>query len=88
MVWRCAIVEQQRDFLLQPGLVPFDGEMVMRLTFDQIARQLALRQQGIGADGLAGNVEGIEHGGKHAYFIGLLGLVLAFYGQSADFFWV
>ena len=46
---RCrAIPEQQRDFLLQAGLVAFDCEMVMRLTSDQIVRQLVLRQQGIG----------------------------------------
>ena len=62
--------------------------MVMRLTFDQIDRQLALRQQGIGADRLAGNRNGIEHGGKHSYFIGLLGRFLTFYGERPDFFWV
>ena len=87
MVGRCALLEQQRDIFLQPGLIAFDSRMVMGLSFNQIVRPLALRQQGIGADRLAGDIEGIEHGGKHPDFIGLLGFVLACYRKGADFFW-
>ena len=78
--------EQQRNIFLEFALIAFDGEMVMRLTFDQIDRQLALRQQGIGADCLAGNSNRIKHGGKHSDFIGLLGRLLTFYGERTDFF--
>jgi hypothetical protein len=73
-------VEQQRDVFVQSRLIAFDGEMVMRLTFEQVARQAALRQKGIGANRFAGDVDGVKHGGKHPDFIGLLALVLACYG--------
>ena len=88
MVGRSTLLEQQRNVFLEFALTAFDGEMVMRLTFDQIDRQFALRQQSVGADRLAGNSDGIEHGGKHPDFIGLLGRLLTFYGERTDFFWV
>ena len=62
--------------------------MVMRVATDQIVGERALRQQSIGTDGLAGNIDDIEYAGKHPDFIGLLGRVLTFYGERPDFFWV
>ena len=50
--------------------------------------QLALRQQGVGTDGLANHIDGLEHHGKHFDLIGLLGLAAACSGQGVDFFWV
>ena len=88
MVGRTTLLEQQCNVFLEFALIAFDAEMVMRLTFDQIDRQLALRQQRIGANRLAGNRNGIEHGGKHADLIGLLGRLLIGYGERTDFFWV
>ena len=58
MVGRSTLLEQQRNVFLEFALIAFDGEMVMRLTFDQIDRQFALRQQSVGADRLAGNSDG------------------------------
>ena len=88
MMGRSSRLEQQRKVFLELGLITFDREMVMRLTFDQIDRQLALRQQGIGADRLTGNRDGIEYRREHPDFIGPFGDFLAFYGECADFFWV
>ena len=88
MVGRSTLLEQQRNVFLEFALIAFDGEMVMRLTFDQIDRQFALRQQSVGADRLAGNSDRIEHGSKHPDFVGLLGRLLTFYGERTDFFWV
>ena len=50
--------------------------------------QLALREEGIGGDVLALNVDAVEQRDEHPDLIGLLGFFLAFYGQCADFFWV
>jgi hypothetical protein len=55
---------------------------------DQVAREFALGQQGIGGDGLAGDVQALEERDEHADFIGLFERVGAVYGQRADFFWV
>lgn len=55
---------------------------------NNIVCQLALRQQGIGRDEFVFNVDGIKQLSEHADFIGLLLLITACYGQSADFFWV
>ena len=88
MVGRTTLLEQQCNVFLEFALIAFDGEMVMRLTFDQIDRQLALRQQGIGANRLASNSDGIKYGSKHPDFIGLLGRLLIGYGERTDFFWV
>jgi hypothetical protein len=55
---------------------------------DYVVCQFALRQQRICRDEFAFNVDGIEQLSDHADFVGLLLLITAFYGQSADFFWV
>ena len=86
---RClAILEQKRDIALERGLIAFDREVVMRLALHHIGRQFALRQQGIGGDVLALNVESIQQRNEHPDFIGLLGFFATRYGQSTDFFWV
>jgi hypothetical protein len=56
--------------------------------FDQVVGELALREQGIGGDGLAGDVHTLEQGNEHPDLVGLFDLIGAVYGQSGDFFWV
>src|SRR5207253_2124862 len=56
-----AILEIEFQIFQNSRLIAFDGEMVMRLALgDQIVGQLALRQQGIGTDLLARNLDGLE----------------------------
>ena len=87
-IGRLAILEQKRDIALERGLIAFDCEVVMRPAVHDIGPQFALRQQGIGGDVLALNIQSIQQRNEHPDFIGLLGLFAARYGQSADFFWV
>ena len=88
MVGCSPLTEQKGDVFLKFALIAFDGEMVMRVSTDQIVGEPALRQQGIGADRLAGDIDGVEYAGKHPDFIRLLRLILTFYGERTDFFWV
>jgi hypothetical protein len=60
----------------------------MRPTLHQIVGVFALRQQGIGGDQSAFDIDGIKQGSKHPNFVGLFLLITAFYGQSTNFFWV
>src|SRR2546430_13663810 len=56
-----AILEIEFQIFQNSRLIAFDGEMVMRLALgDQIVGQLALRQQGIGTDLLARNLDRSE----------------------------
>ena len=55
-VQRSAVLEQQGDIAFQRRLIAFDREVVMGLFANDIRRQGALRQQGIGRDVLAPDV--------------------------------
>ncbi len=85
-----APVEVEHKVLEQAGLVAFDGEVVMRVTvLDQVAGEIPLRQQGIGADVFALNLDRLQHGDGHLNLIGLLDTFgIAVDLQGADFFWV
>jgi len=85
-----AVLEIQGEIFEESGLIAFDGEMVMGLpVFDEVASQEALRQQGVGADGLTLDADRLEQGNGHFDFVGLLDLIAAgAYRQGADFFWV
>lgn len=62
----------QSSVFEQAGLVTFDGEMVVRLpVLDQVAGELTLRQQRIGADVFAFDVDGLKP--RDGHLIGLLG---------------
>jgi len=51
----------QRDVFKKSGLVVFDGEVVMSMTFsDQIVGDTALGQKGIGGNFFALNIDGIK----------------------------
>ena len=70
-------------------MIALGCEMVIGTALnDHVVCQFALRQQRICRDEFAFNVDGIEQLGEHPNLIGLLLLILAFYGQSSDFFWV
>ncbi len=85
-----SVLEEAGEILKQRRLVAFDGEVVVRLpVLDQVAGELALSQERIGADILALDDDGIEQRDSHLDLIGLLGFFGgALYGQGADFFWV
>ncbi len=84
-----ALGEDQADIGVQGRLVVFDGEDVVGAARDEIVGQRALGQEGVGGDGLAADVEGVEDRDGHPNLIGLLERVAAVDdGQHADFFWV
>jgi len=69
-------------------LIGFDGVEVVGVTAEEVVCQLALGQQGIGGEGLAGNVDGIDERDEGTDLIGLFFLIAIGYRQGADFFWV
>src|SRR2546430_7987062 len=80
-----AILEIEFQIFQNSRLIAFDGEMVMRLALgDQIVGQLALRQQGIGTDLLARNLDGLEQWDGGLDLVGAFGffLFLARYWQG------
>jgi len=87
-IWRFAILKQQRDVVLQRGLITFGCEVVITAALHHVISQLTLCEQGIGRDQFALDLNGIKQWRKHANLIGLLALIAPLYGQSADFFWV
>ena len=61
----------------------------MRLALsDQVFSQLALRQQGVGGNILALNVDGFQQRDGRLDLVGALEFFAVFYWQGADFFWV
>jgi hypothetical protein len=75
--------------LQDSGLVSFYSEMVVSLSLcDQILGQLALGQQGIGANILALDIDGIQQWDGHLDFVRAFDFFAIFYGQGANFFWV
>ena len=83
-----AALEDQADVFAQGRLVVFDGEDVVGVVVDQVFGELALGQQRVGGDGLAGDVEGFQQRDDPPDLVGLLDLIGAAYGQGADFFLV
>src|SRR5437899_9838549 len=72
-----AILEIEFQIFQNSRLIAFDGEMVMRLALgDQIVGQLALRQQGIGTDLLARNLDGLEQWDGGLDLVGAFGFFL------------
>jgi hypothetical protein len=78
---RCPAILKQEGYVgLKRGLVALGGEMVVTLTPNNVGRQFALREQRIGSDVTAGDVDFIENLHEHPDFIGLLDFFLIFYG--------
>lgn len=83
-----AVLEIKSDIITEPGLVPFDSEMIMRLpALNYIVGKLALCQQGIGGDLLALDIYGIKQGNCHLDLVGLFGVFVTFSRQCPYFFW-
>lgn len=83
-----AIFEPEGNIFEKGALVCFDGEMIMGMTLrDQILRDLALSQQGIGRHILARDIDGVQQGDGHVDFVRAFGLFMVAYGQGANFFW-
>ena len=87
-VGRSAVFEDQPDGVMKRGLIVLGHEDIMGLAFNGIGGQLALGQQGIGGEGLAGDVEGVEDGDGHPALVGLFDRIALAYGEGTDFFWV
>ncbi len=67
-------------FFQQMFLITLDGEVVVGPTlFHEIAGELALGEQGIGTDGLAADLDGVQQRDGRFDFIGLLRLITPFY---------
>ena len=70
-------------------LVSFDGEMVVSLSLpDQILGQLALCQQGIGANILPLDIDSSQQWDGHLDFIRAFDFFAIFYWKGANFFGV
>ena len=83
------VVKIESGLFKQLFLIAFDGEVVVRVALlNQIPGQFALGEQGIGADGFALDVEGLQQRDSGFDFVGLFLLVAVFYRQGSHFFWV
>lgn len=79
---RCAsILEEEFDGFKESGLVAFDGEVIMGLSFNDVIADVALGQQGVGGDGFALDGNGVEQGNDGFDFVGAFGFVAAGDGQ-------
>jgi hypothetical protein len=65
----------QADVGGECGLVVLGDEHVVRIARDQILGECALGEQGVGGDGLAGDVDGLEHRDGHPDLVGTFQLV-------------
>ena len=72
----------------QGRLVVLGDEDIVRTALGQIIGELALGQQRVGGQGLAGEVEGIEYRDRHPDLVGAFQLLAATDRQRGDFFWV
>jgi hypothetical protein len=81
------VVKIEIDVFKQILLIAFDGEVVVCAPLlNQVTSQLALGQQGIGGNGFALDVNGVQQGDGGLDFVGLFFLVTAFYGEGPHFF--
>lgn len=80
------LLEEQAKIGVQVRLIIFDGKDVVGVVRAEVIGELALGEQGVGGEGLAGDIQGVEERDHHPDLVGLLDLVAARYGQGADFF--
>ena len=67
-----SILKNQSHILKQRGLIGFDGEVVVGLTFgDQVVGEFALGEQSIGGDVFVLEIEAVEQRDGHADLVGL-----------------
>ena len=82
--------EEQPEVVEQGRLVALGGEYEVGAAVVEEVGELALGEQGVGGEGLAGEVEfeAFEHGDDGSDFVGALGLVVGAEREAVDFFWV
>ena len=79
----------QGDRLEQTRLVSLCREVIVCAPLlRQVAGQVTLGEQCVCGDGSAFNLNGIQHGCRNLYLIGLLFSITTFDRECADFFWV
>ena len=83
-----ALGEVQADVVSQVRLIVLGDEDIVRAARNEMAGELALCEQGIGGDGLAGDVDGIKDRDGHPDLVGAFQFVAAVDGERGDFFWV
>ena len=60
----------------------------MRLALlDQICGEFTLREQGVGGDVLADDIDGVQQGNSRLNLVRAFNFFPTFYGQGAHFFW-
>jgi hypothetical protein len=84
-----ALVEVELQGFQKSWLVAFDGEVVMRLALlDQIGGEAALREQGIGGDLFAPNLDSVQPRDGRFDLVGALDFIPILDRQGTYFFWV
>ena len=87
-----AVAEEELDVAEEGGLVGLGGEREVGAAASEMVREPALRQQGVGGEGDAVEVEvGVEipeHGDDGADLVGTFGVVVGADREPVDFFWV
>ena len=85
-----AAVEEQPEVVEQGRLVALGGEHEVGAAGAEEVGELAPGEQGVGGEGLAGEVEfeAFEHGDDGSDLVGALGLVVGAERKAVDFFWV
>ena len=83
-----SVLEVERNVFEETGLVSFDGEVIMGITFlDQVMGDFALGQQGIGGNIPSLDIDGIKERDGGLDFIGTFDLSTIFYRERTYFFW-
>ena len=81
-----AVVEQERDVVVQVRLIALDGEQIVGAAGEEVIGQSALGEQRIGGEGAARDIgERLEQGDDGADLVGAL-LAVVGIGPQADFF--
>ena len=82
-----SILKVELQVFQRPGLIAFDGEMVMATAPHHVVGQLALRQQGVGRHILAPDVDGLQQRPGHLDLVRAFAFfpIFIFYGQGTHF---
>jgi len=78
VVWLLTTAEVKLYIFKECWLIPFDCEMIMRLTCHQIFCKLALCQKSIGSDSLVFDIDGIKQWRGSFYFVCAFGFFITF----------
>lgn len=85
---RASFPKEEFNVIQQAGLIPLNRKQIMRPASEQVFRELALREQGVGGNQATLDIEGVEQRGGDFDLVGLLELVGAGDGDFTYFFWV